>query len=149
MHKIRIHSWDAVDFRVLWPEQPQQFLTTPTPNILQSTFNFLEFASACINQAISSFCSKDIFNLKILWSDWPRALYPISQQTDFSRLWNFRRNMVDNKNFHWRPTFSINSENPIFGPFSPFLGWNFFIKNPAVTNNFICVSKTMPKFRKN
>ena len=36
------------------------------------------------NWAISSICSRDIFDLKILQPDWPRAFLPISQEPDFS-----------------------------------------------------------------
>ena len=39
---------------------------------------------------------------------------------------------------------------PILGPFSQFLGQKFFSrKSGSVTHNFIWVSSTMPKFRKN
>ena len=39
---------------------------------------------------------------------------------------------------------------PIFGPFSQFWGKKFFSgKSSSVTHNFIWVSSTMPKFRKN
>ena len=37
------------------------------------------------NQAFSTFCSKDILDLKILQSDSPRAFWPISQESEFSQ----------------------------------------------------------------
>ena len=37
------------------------------------------------NQAFSSFCSRDIVNLKILQSDWLRAFWPISQKPDLCK----------------------------------------------------------------
>ena len=40
------------------------------------------------NQAFSSLCSGDIVNLKILQSDWSRAFWPISQEPDFSQVWD-------------------------------------------------------------
>ena len=52
-------------------------------------------------QAISSFRSRDKFDLKILKSDWPRAFRSISQEPFFSQTWNLYRNTVNN--FHYRP----------------------------------------------
>ena len=44
-----IHSWDTANFRVLWPDWPHPFLTTPT----QKTFH-------AKNLAISSISSGDM-----------------------------------------------------------------------------------------
>ena len=44
------------------------------------------------NQAFSLFYSRDIVNLKILQSDWLRAFWPISQETEFSKVWDFCKN---------------------------------------------------------
>ena len=33
-------------------------------------------------------CSGDIVSLKILQSDWLRVLWPISQEADFSQVWD-------------------------------------------------------------
>ena len=46
------------------------------PSIFQSSVNFHELESTLKNQAISSFCSRDIINSKILQSGWPRAFWP-------------------------------------------------------------------------
>ena len=40
------------------------------------------------NQAFSLLRSGDIVNLKILQSDWLRAFWPVSQETDFFQVWN-------------------------------------------------------------
>ena len=36
------------------------------------------------NEAISSICSAEIVDLKILQSDWLRAFWPVSQEQDLS-----------------------------------------------------------------
>ena len=43
----------------------------------------------------SSFCSRDIVNLKILQSDWLRAFWPISQEPDFSQVWDLCNNTAN------------------------------------------------------
>ena len=50
------------------------------------------------NQAIS-YCLRDIADLKILQSDWPRAFWHISHKPDFSRTWDFCRNIA--KTLFW------------------------------------------------
>ena len=54
------------------------------------------------NQALSLFCSRDLVNLKILQSDWSTAFWPLSQEPDFSQVWDLCRNTVNNINFHYR-----------------------------------------------
>ena len=54
------------------------------------------------NQAFSSFCSRDIVNLKILQSDWSRAFWPISLEPDFSQAWDLCKNTANIK-FLYRP----------------------------------------------
>ena len=52
------------------------------------------------NQAILSFCSRDIVVLKILQSDWPRAFWPISHEPDFSKTWYLQKKIAININFN-------------------------------------------------
>ena len=54
------------------------------------------------NQAITSFCYKDPIDLKILKSDWLRAFLPISQEPDFSRIYNSNKNTVNNTKLYYR-----------------------------------------------
>ena len=54
------------------------------------------------NQAMPLFCSRDIFDLKILQFDWPGAFRSIPQEPDFSQIWDLCRNIVNNTNFHYR-----------------------------------------------
>ena len=76
------------------------------------------------NQAFTSFCSSDIIHLKILWSDWLRAFWPILLEPDFSQICDLCNNTADNIKFRYWPNsdkinngFPINSTNPISGPF--------------------------------
>ena len=70
-------SWDTANFSVWRLESPHTFLTKPTPiffNELLISMNIYQHAK---KQAFSSFSSRDIVDLKILQSDWPRAFWPI------------------------------------------------------------------------
>ena len=58
------------------------------------------------NLVISSFCFRDIVDLKILQYDWLKAFQHISQELNTSQIWNLYRNIVNNINFHYR----LNSE---------------------------------------
>ena len=59
------------------------------------------------DQAFSSFCSRDLVNLKILQSDWPRAFWAIPHKPDFSKVWDLCKNTANNIKLLYRP----NSEN--------------------------------------
>ena len=50
------------------------------------------------NQAVSLFCYRDIGDLKILQSDWPRRFWPISRESDFSQVWDLCKNTTNNIN---------------------------------------------------
>ena len=65
------------------------------------------------NQAISSFCSRDKVDLKILQSDWPTRFCPISQEPNFSQIWDLCRDTENSKFFHYR-TSSQNINDQIF-----------------------------------
>ena len=54
-------------------------------------------------QAISSFCSRDIVNLKIMQSDWSTAFWPISQEQEFSQVWDLCKNTANIIKFLYRP----------------------------------------------
>ena len=54
------------------------------------------------NPAFSSFCSRDIVNLKILQSDWSRAFWPISPNQIFPSM-GFVKNTRNNIKFLYRP----------------------------------------------
>ena len=44
--------------------------------------------------------SRCIFDLKIQQSDWPKAFWSISQEQDFSQIWDLYRDTANNINFH-------------------------------------------------
>ena len=74
-----------------WPHPPQYF-----------SINF-EFPLISVNMQkirLSSFYSRDIIELKIQQSDWPRACWTISQESDFSQICNLCMNISNNINFH-------------------------------------------------
>ena len=54
------------------------------------------------NQTSSSFCSRDIVNLKILRSDWSRAFWPISLEPEFSQVWDLCKNTANIIEFLYR-----------------------------------------------
>ena len=90
------------------------------------------------NQAFSSFCFRDMVDLEILQSDWPRAFWPISQETDSSQVWNLCKNTVNNTNFLYIPTpekkktkVSNNFKKPYFWPIFSFLVQKNFLKKPS------------------
>ena len=56
-------------------------MTMPTPIFLNQflmTMNLFQRATL--------FCSRDIVDLKIQLSGWPRAFWPISQELEFSQI---------------------------------------------------------------
>ena len=81
---------------------------------------------------------------KILQSDCLRTFWPISQEQKFSQTGNLEiGNTVNNICFHYR-TISVNindqifQKNPVFGPFSQFLGQKIVSgKSSSVMHNFI------------
>ena len=127
--------------------------------IFQSTLNFYESASICKK---SGFIIKILDGyLKILLSDWSRAFWPISH---FPKIFSkygicawikqiLQYFFIDQIQKKLMTKFSINSKNPVFGPFwvhfPNFWGKNNFPgKSSSVTPNFIWVSCTITKFRK-
>ena len=79
------------------------------PNVFQSTFNFPESVPTCKNEAFSSFYFRDIVDLKILESDWPRAFWPISQKPDFSQVRDLYKTKAINMKFFYTPNSEKNN----------------------------------------
>ena len=73
------------------------------PNIFNKLLIWVNLYQHKKNEAISSFCSRYIFDLKILQYYWPRAFWHKSQERDFSQIWNLSNNIAYNVNFHYRP----------------------------------------------
>ena len=53
--------------------------------------------------ALSSFCFRDMIDLKILQSYWARAFWPMSQKPDFPQVWDLCKNTVNNIRFLYGP----------------------------------------------
>ena len=117
-------------------------LTIPTPIFFSQLLISMNLYQHAKNQATSSFCSINVVDLKILQSDWPRALWPISLGPDFSQIWNLRRNGAHNINFNYRPNSEKTNDHIFhwiqkilfFSPFPPFF-WVivFYQKNLALS----------------
>ena len=54
-----IHSWDTVNFRVLWPGWSHPSLTTPTPKFFDQILIYVNLCHHLKNQGISLICSGD------------------------------------------------------------------------------------------
>ena len=65
------------------------------------------------NEAVSSIYSGETLDLKILRSDWLKAFWSISQEQDFSQIYDLRRNTVNNNIFYYR-TSSVKINDQIF-----------------------------------
>ena len=61
-----IFPWHTANFKVLRTEWPRLFLTMPTPNFFNQLLFSTNLYQHAKNQAFSSFCSRDIVDLKIL-----------------------------------------------------------------------------------
>ena len=114
------------------------------------------------NQVISLICSGDMADLKILQSDWLRTFWLVSQEPEFSQIWDLCRNTASNINFHYRTNIVKINDNIFqyiqkimflahFCPIFPISEAKkiFSEKSGSATHNFIWVSSSMPKFRKN
>ena len=75
-----------VIFRVQRPDWPHQFLTMPNQKNFDQLLIFVNLCQHAKNEAVSSTCSGEIVDLKILQSDWLRTFLPIPQEQDFSQI---------------------------------------------------------------
>ena len=71
-----IHSILRESILESWDQSGHTHFGTHPSNIFQSTFNIHESASWCTKTGFSSFCCRDIADLKILQSGWMRAFCP-------------------------------------------------------------------------
>ena len=61
-------------------------LTMPNQKLFRQLAIFVNLHQHAKNEAVSSICSGEIVDLKILQSDWLRAFWPISHEQDFSQI---------------------------------------------------------------
>ena len=106
-------------YKVLWPEFPQLFLTMHTPIF------FSQLSWLCINMeknhAFSLFFSRDIVDLTILQFDCPRAFCSISQEPNFSQIWDLCKNTSNNTGFDLCFWSAVVRSYPFL--LQPYFGW--------------------------
>ena len=102
------------------------------------------------NQAISLFGSRDIVDLKIQQSDWPRKFWPKFYKLDFSNveLMQEQNNTFNIDQIENYDQFLNKIKKPYFWPISPFL-MHFFPKESSCDENFTGASNSITRFRKN
>ena len=91
--KSVLESRDQIGHIHFWPCTTKHFL-----------INF-QFIRTCFNMQkmrISSICSGEMVDLKILQSELLRAFWPISQEKNLSQIEDLCRNTENNINFHYR-----------------------------------------------
>ena len=74
----------------------------PIQKIFDQLLSYVNLYQYAKNQAISLICSRDMVDENILQSDWLRKFCPISQELEFSQIWNLFRNTANNIKFHYR-----------------------------------------------
>ena len=97
-------SWNKVTFRVQRPDWPHFFLIMPYQKLFNQLLifvNFYEDEMKSKNGAVSSICSGEMLDLKILQFEWLRAFWPISQDQHFSQIEDLYRYTVNNINVHY------------------------------------------------
>ena len=73
------------------------FLTTPTLIFFDQILISMNMYQHAKNKALSLF--RDIAYLIILQSDWPITFWSISQEPDFSQVWDLCKNTTNNIHF--------------------------------------------------
>ena len=68
-------------------DQIDQTLFLAMPNqVFHQLVIFVSLSQHAKNEAVSLICSEEIFDLKILQSNWLRRFWPISQEQNFSQI---------------------------------------------------------------
>ena len=101
------HSWDTVNFRVIWPGWPHSFLTTPTPKVFDKLLIYVS-----LYQHVKNLFWRYGW-LKNLQTDWLRTFWPITQGQKIFQIRDLCRNTVGNINFNYR-TNSVKINDQIF-----------------------------------
>ena len=74
----------------------------PNQKIFDQLLIFVNLYRHAKYDAVSSICSRETVDLKILQSDWLRTFWFISQKKDFSQIKDLCRNTANTINFHYR-----------------------------------------------
>ena len=76
----------SVNFRVQRPDWPHQFFTMSHHKLFNQFLIFGNLYQHAKIEPVSSICSGEMLDLKILQSEWLRAFWPISQEKYFSQI---------------------------------------------------------------
>ena len=109
-----------------------------TPKCRTQLLPFMDVYLHAKNQSEISTTSGDTSNQRILQSDWPRALWAITREPEFSQTCGFREKSDNNSTLHFRP-FPAKTNDSILrkSQKSPFLGhFGHFWGNLAQTRIF-------------
>ena len=82
---------ETANFRVLWPDWPYPFLTTPTQQIFDQLLIFVNLYQHAKNQFIPYLHSSDTVNFTVPLHDWPHLFLtcqPLKFSITFSFTWN-------------------------------------------------------------
>ena len=79
-------SWDTINFRVSRPDWPHSFLTTPCKKLFNQLLIFVNLYQHVKNE------TGEMFDLKILQSEWWRAFLPTPEEQHFSQIEDLYRN---------------------------------------------------------
>ena len=122
------------------------FLTTPTLIFFDQILISMNMYQHAKNQALSLF--RDIAYLIILQSDWPITFWSISQEPDFSQVWNLCKNTTNNIHFIVLYVWEIvvrknltNFEGCHFAQFYILIWWSFPKIEPKSFNSGPCFFK--------
>ena len=102
-HAYSFIPWDKDNFSVFGPEWPHPILTRSTSIFFNWLLISMNLHQRATNQTFSSFCSRNLVNLKILQCDWLRGFWPISLGPDFFEVWDLCKNTADVVNYLYRP----------------------------------------------
>ena len=91
-----IPFWVTANFSILIPKWPHPFLTTPIKIFFNQLLIVLNLYPA------KKWGFFIILFQRFLQSDWLRAFWPVSQESDFSQVWDLCNNTANNKNFLYR-----------------------------------------------
>ena len=74
----------------------------PNQKIFDQLLIFVNLYQHAKNADVSSICSGEIVDFKILQSDWLITFWQISQELKFSQIWNLCENTANNIKFPYR-----------------------------------------------
>ena len=80
--------WRYSHFRVHRPDWSHPLFTMPNQKMFDQLLIFVNLYQHAKNYTVSSICVGEMVDLIILESDWLRPFWPISQEQDFSQIYD-------------------------------------------------------------